>query len=149
MAAWNPVANEIFLKAVEIQIQDDRRKFLDEACHGDDRLRAEVEALIAAGEQAGSFLESPPPGVTAAARKMAGKFVAHREHWPKNPLTEGSYTCYTVNQFLKYEGPMYPKLIGGNLVFAGEHTNSFHIWQGFMEGACLSGIDAANEILGA
>ena len=67
MAAWNPQANEIFLKAVEIPAPDDRRTYLDEACRGDAQLRGEVEGLIAAGEQAGSFLESPPPGVTAAA----------------------------------------------------------------------------------
>ena len=35
----------------------------------------------------------------------------------------------------------------GNLLFAGEHTNSFYEWQGFMEGALLSGIDAAAQIL--
>jgi hypothetical protein len=35
----------------------------------------------------------------------------------------------------------------GNLFFAGEHTNSFYEWQGFMEGAALSGIQAPQEIL--
>ena len=35
----------------------------------------------------------------------------------------------------------------GNLLFAGEHTNSFYEWQGFMEGACLSRLDAAGEVL--
>ena len=35
----------------------------------------------------------------------------------------------------------------GNLYFAGEHANSFYEWQGFMEGAALSGIQAATEIL--
>ena len=35
----------------------------------------------------------------------------------------------------------------GALKFAGEHTNSFYEWQGFMEGACLSGIAAANAVL--
>lgn len=35
----------------------------------------------------------------------------------------------------------------GNLFFAGEHANSFCVWQGFMEGAALSGIDAAKAIL--
>jgi monoamine oxidase len=34
-----------------------------------------------------------------------------------------------------------------NLHFAGEHTNSFYDFQGFMEGACVSGLDAANEVL--
>jgi len=33
----------------------------------------------------------------------------------------------------------------GNLFFAGEHTDSFYSWQGFMEGACLSGLRAATE----
>jgi len=32
--------------------------------------------------------------------------------------------------------------------FAGEHTNSFYEWQGFMEGACLSGIDRHRDELG-
>ncbi|MBI2826104.1 MAG: protein kinase [Planctomycetia bacterium] len=67
MAAWNPEANEIFLKAMEIPSPEDRRAYLDDACRGDDTLRGQVEALIAAGEQAGSFLESPPPGVTRVA----------------------------------------------------------------------------------
>jgi monoamine oxidase len=35
----------------------------------------------------------------------------------------------------------------GNLYFAGEHANSFYDWQGFMEGAALSGIQAAQQIL--
>ena len=35
----------------------------------------------------------------------------------------------------------------GNLYFAGEHANSFYDWQGFMEGAAISGIDAAEAIL--
>ena len=35
----------------------------------------------------------------------------------------------------------------GNVLFAGEHANSFYEWQGFMEGATLSGIAAAQSIL--
>jgi monoamine oxidase len=35
----------------------------------------------------------------------------------------------------------------GLLKFAGEHADSFYSWQGFMEGACLSGIRAADEVL--
>ncbi|MBD2329037.1 FAD-dependent oxidoreductase [Alkalinema sp. FACHB-956] len=34
-----------------------------------------------------------------------------------------------------------------NLLFAGEHTNSFYEWQGFLEGAALSGLAAARHIL--
>lgn len=36
----------------------------------------------------------------------------------------------------------------GLLKFAGEHTDSFYEWQGFMEGAARSGVAAANELLG-
>ena len=35
----------------------------------------------------------------------------------------------------------------GNVFFAGEHADSFYSWQGFMEGACLSGLATANAIL--
>jgi monoamine oxidase len=34
-----------------------------------------------------------------------------------------------------------------NVFFAGEHANSFYEWQGFMEGAALSGLDVAASIL--
>ena len=34
-----------------------------------------------------------------------------------------------------------------NLFFAGETTDSFYEWQGFMEGGANSGIRAANELL--
>jgi serine/threonine protein kinase/Flp pilus assembly protein TadD len=59
MAAWNPEANDIFLKALEIRSPDGRRVYLDEACHDDTGLRVQVEALLAASERAGTFLESP------------------------------------------------------------------------------------------
>src|SRR5688572_15140728 len=35
----------------------------------------------------------------------------------------------------------------GNLAFAGEHTDSFHNFQGFIEGAAQSGIRAAEYLL--
>jgi monoamine oxidase len=39
------------------------------------------------------------------------------------------------------------RIPAGNLFFAGEHANSFYEWQGFMEGAALSGVAAAQSIL--
>jgi monoamine oxidase len=72
-------------------------------------------------------------------------YRVHREHWPSNPLTKGSYTCYRPGQFTAIAGREGRRI--GNLHFAGEHANSFYEWQGFMEGACLSGLDAADEIL--
>jgi monoamine oxidase len=86
------------------------------------------------------------PGALAAATRYArGHFLVHLEHWPSNPLSLGSYTCYRPGQFTSIAGKEGAPV--GNLYFAGEHANSFYEWQGFMEGAALSGIQAANEIL--
>ncbi len=87
------------------------------------------------------------PGAQAAASiTSAGNYLVHLEHWPSNPLTLGSYTCYKPGQFTTIAGNEGKPV--GNLFFAGEHANSFYEWQGFMEGAALSGIDAANAVRG-
>jgi monoamine oxidase len=90
-------------------------------------------------------LELVFPGAQAAARRSGSDIVAHLEHWPSNPLTLGSYTCYRPGQFTTIAG--LEGLGSGNLFFAGEHANSFYDWQGFMEGAALSGLDAARSLL--
>ena len=61
MTTWNPRANELFLSARALRSPGERHDFLDRECADDAALRAEVEALLAAGDQAGSFLESPAP----------------------------------------------------------------------------------------
>ena len=87
------------------------------------------------------------PGAFAAARRdERGRIVAHLEHWPSNPFSRGSYTCYLPKQFTSIAGNEGKPI--GNLFFAGEHTDSFDSWQGFMEGAALSGLAAANAIRG-
>ena len=98
--------------------------------------------------EAGEFLADLNfvfPGSHAAARRVNGNVVAHLEHWPSNPLAKGSYTCYMPGQFTTIAG--LEGLPVGNVFFAGEHANSFYDWQGFMEGAALSGVDAAAAIL--
>lgn len=85
------------------------------------------------------------PGALDAATLINGQYLAHLEHWPSNPMTKGSYTCYRPGQFTTIAG--LEGVRTGNLLFAGEHTNSFYEWQGFMEGAALSGIAAAQSIL--
>lgn len=98
--------------------------------------------------EAGRFvtdLDKVFPGAAAAASKVGGKYVAHLEHWPSNPLSRGSYTSYMPGQFTTIAGNEGKSV--GNLHFAGEHTNSFYEWQGFMEGALLSGIAAAAAVL--
>jgi monoamine oxidase len=85
------------------------------------------------------------PGALAAATNSNGSYRAHIQAWPKNALSRGSYTCYRPGQFTSIAG--LEGRPAGNVVFAGEHTNSFYEWQGFMEGAALSGIAAASYIL--
>jgi monoamine oxidase len=86
-----------------------------------------------------------PGALAAATRDGSGNLRVHLEHWPSNPLVRGSYTCYRPGQFTSIAGNEGRPI--GNLYFAGEHTNSFYEWQGFMEGAALSGIQAAWMIL--
>ena len=50
---------QILDQALEIESLEERSKFLDEACNGDAKLRAKVNALLRAYEDAGSFLEDP------------------------------------------------------------------------------------------
>lgn len=99
--------------------------------------------------EAAKFLEDLnqvyPGALAAATRNSNGHLRVHLEHWPSNPLARGGYTCYRPGQFTRIAG--LEGEAAGNLLFAGEHTNSFYEWQGFMEGACLSGIAAAQQIL--
>ncbi len=89
-------------------------------------------------------LEIVFPGVLSAATLSQGRYLVHLEHWPSHPLVQGSYTCYKPGQFTTIAG--LEGIPVGHLFFAGEHTNSFYEWQGFMEGAALSGIAAAQAI---
>src|SRR5580692_8000638 len=59
MPTWNPRANDLFLKALEMRSASERQEYLDGVCTGDAALRAEVESLLEASARAGSFLESP------------------------------------------------------------------------------------------
>jgi len=86
------------------------------------------------------------PGALAHARRNAqGRYVAHLEHWPSDPLTQGAYTANQPGYFTSILGKEAPPV--DNLFFAGETTDSFYEWQGFMEGGANSGIRAANELL--
>lgn len=101
-------------------------------------VQAEVQSFL-------SGLELVFPGAQAAATVQGGQYLVHLEHWPSNPFSKGSYTCYRPGQFTTIAG--YEGTRAGNLLFAGEHTDSFYSWQGFMEGAALSGLRAADELL--
>src|SRR3989440_7947539 len=78
--------DRLFHSALERK-PEERAAFLDEACAHDQQLRREVEALIAASEQAGSFIEKPALEVEARslakeqgdpiAESMIGKTIGH------------------------------------------------------------------------
>src|SRR5258707_332870 len=63
MTTWNPRANDLFLKALELHSSRERQEYLDGVCAGDTAWRAEVESLLEASAQAGSFLASPAPAL--------------------------------------------------------------------------------------
>src|SRR5262249_9446239 len=61
----NANAKAIFLQALDYQGLDDLVRFLDQACGPDAGLRARVEELLRAHQEAGNFLGRPdPPDVT-------------------------------------------------------------------------------------
>src|SRR5215468_1795684 len=59
MAGLKPKLRELFSKALESQTAEEQAAFLDQACQGDAELRAQVEELLQAHREAGSFLQEP------------------------------------------------------------------------------------------
>ncbi len=53
----------IFLAALDQPTAEDRARFLDEACRGDEALRASVERLLQAQPKVGRFLQQPVGGL--------------------------------------------------------------------------------------
>jgi monoamine oxidase len=90
-------------------------------------------------------LDAVVPNASTQAIRDGGVVRAARAVWTDNANALGSYTCYRPGQFTGIGGLEGEAV--GRLKFAGEHADSFFSWQGFMEGACLSGIRAANGVL--
>src|SRR5262245_16789887 len=65
----------IFEAAFELGSPEERAAYLDQACRGNEGLRAEVEALLAAHERLGSF----PPAACAASPMAAAEEAAVSE----------------------------------------------------------------------
>src|SRR5262245_31130193 len=70
---WEQI-KEVYDRALDLG-RDEREGFLLEACAGDADLRREVESLLAAHEDAGTFLQSPAVKV-AAAQIVADDFTS-------------------------------------------------------------------------
>jgi|SRR5262245_6452890 len=63
---WGQI-KQIYDRALDLS-REERETFLADACAGDDDLRREIESLLAAHEDAGTFLQSP--AVEFAAREV-------------------------------------------------------------------------------
>jgi monoamine oxidase len=100
------------------------------------------------GDEANAFIadiERIWPGSATQVRRTAGGVpLAHLTNWRLDALTKGAYTNNQPGYFTTIEGH-YAKPAAANLFFAGEHTDSFYEYQGFMEGALLSGARAADQ----
>jgi serine/threonine protein kinase len=70
---------EVVSSALEIAVPE-RAAFLDQACHGDPELRAEVESLLGQEEHLHDFIEEPPAALAAQALETAAEepFVSRR-----------------------------------------------------------------------
>jgi tetratricopeptide (TPR) repeat protein len=78
-----PRVKELFHAALE-RAPVDRARFLGEACGPETSLRVEVERLLAAHEEAGSFIEASPVAglaraATSATQTLAGRVLGHYE----------------------------------------------------------------------
>jgi serine/threonine protein kinase/Tfp pilus assembly protein PilF len=78
---WKQI-NDLFQSAVE-RAPEERAAFLEQACHGDEGLRREVESLIALDERAENFIETPAfevaPELLTSRRTgaMMGELIGH------------------------------------------------------------------------
>ncbi|MEX2560603.1 MAG: serine/threonine-protein kinase, partial [Pirellulales bacterium] len=59
MASPEPKLREFFSKAVQFQTAQEQAAYLEQACQGDAELRAQLEGLLQAHREAGSFLQEP------------------------------------------------------------------------------------------
>jgi serine/threonine protein kinase/tetratricopeptide (TPR) repeat protein len=66
-------AKSIFLAAIEEHAPEQWPAFLDQACAGDLRLRAEVEKLLRSRSEMGSFHEPPPAPLTTVDAPVIGE----------------------------------------------------------------------------
>jgi len=63
-------------------------------------------------------------------------------YWGNDPYSQGAYAIYDVSQWFSHRLALMEN--SGNIYFAGEHLAE---WQGFMEGAFITGMDAAKAVI--
>lgn len=71
---------------------------------------------------------------------MAENLVSY--YYGSDEFVQGAYAIYDTNQWFTHRNELQER--EGNIYFAGEHIAE---WQGFMEGAYVSGMDAAMAVI--
>jgi protein kinase-like protein len=89
---WKKI-KEVYDRALDLS-GDEREGFLAEACGGDDDLRREVETLLAAHDDAGTFLQSP------AVKVAAHEIVADEDTSPAPQLIGRELANYRIISLL-------------------------------------------------
>jgi monoamine oxidase len=86
------------------------------------------------------YLRSLDPSLPGALRAFNG--LAYQDFWIGDALTRGAYSYYKVGQYTTLCGE--ERIAEGNVHFCGEQTSIQ--WQGYINGAVVSGERAAREI---
>lgn len=90
-----------------------------------------------------SLEEVLPGAMQAVSRDRRGRILATSQNWSTDPNSRGAFPRPQPGYFTRIAHAEAGAV--DNLLFAGDHTSSFYEWQGFMEGAVLSGLRAAGE----
>lgn len=90
-----------------------------------------------------SLEEVLPGAMQAVSRDRRGKILAASQNWSTDINSRGAFPRPQPGYFTRIAHAESAPV--DNLLFAGDHTSSFYEWQGFMEGAVLSGLRAASE----
>jgi monoamine oxidase len=109
--------------------------------------------VFTGGRNSAGMLSNPQPAQAQVYLKQLNKIYPSLQqfynerygmfYWPEHPHTLGSYACYKVGQWSAFAGAEAEPV--GSMLFAGEHCSAD--FQGYMEGAAHTGIDAAKALL--
>ncbi len=69
----NRRVDDIFCNAIDIASHEERQRFIDSACRGNDELRLRVQSLLASHDRSAGFLDVPAQGLAGLTRQIASE----------------------------------------------------------------------------